>query len=78
MNPLFAGLDVSAQSCKLVVVDLEEEEIVFADSVNYDADLPAYDTENGVIRGMPESVSESDPRMWLEAVDIAVLLMPVL
>jgi xylulokinase len=70
LDALFAGLDVSTQSCKLVVIDLEGEEIVFTDSVNYDADLPAYDTENGVIRGMPEGVSESDPRMWLEAVDL--------
>lgn len=69
MDKLFAGLDVSTQSCKLVVIDCDAEEVIFVDSVNYDTDLPRYDTRNGVIQGQPEGVSESDPGMWLEAVD---------
>jgi xylulokinase len=47
---LFAGLDVSTQSCKLVVVDSKSEAVVFVDMVNYDQDLPHYNTRNGVIR----------------------------
>ena len=70
MDNLFAGLDVSTQSCKLVVIDFRAEEVVFVDSVNYDADLPGYNTRNGVIQGLPAGVSESDPHMWLEAVDL--------
>ena len=70
MEHLFAGLDVSTQSCKLVVIDIDDEEIVFVDSVNYDSDLPHYNTRNGVIQNQPEGVSESDPKMWLEAVDL--------
>ena len=66
MDKLFAGLDVSTQSCKLVVIDCDAEEVIFVDSVNYDTDLPRYDTRNGVIQGQPEGVSESDPGMWLE------------
>ncbi len=66
---LFAGLDVSTQSCKLVVIDLEKHETVFITAVNYDKDLPDYDTKNGVIQGLGEGVSESDPTMWIEAVD---------
>ena len=69
MAQLFAGLDVSTQSCKLVVIDAKDEKIVFVDSVVYDSDLPHYNTRNGVVQGQPEGVSESDPRMWLEAVD---------
>ena len=69
LDKLFAGLDVSTQSCKLVVIDTDGEEIVFVDSVNYDTDLPQYQTRNGVIQGQAEGVSESDPKMWLEAVD---------
>jgi len=67
---LFAGLDVSTQSCKLVIVDIDANAIVFVDSVNYDSDLPQYRTKNGVIQGLTEGVSESDPLMWLEAVDM--------
>jgi xylulokinase len=67
---LFAGLDVSTQSCKLVVIDDESKEILHVDTINYDNDLPNYNTKNGVIQNMPEGVSESDPKMWIEAVDI--------
>jgi len=66
---LFAGLDVSTQSTKLVVIDLHAEKVIFVNSVNYDADLPHYNTENGAIKGLGEGVSESDPRMWIEAVE---------
>jgi xylulokinase len=69
MSKLFAGLDVSTQSCKLVVIELERAEVTYVTSVNYDQDLPQYKTKDGVIQGLPEGVSEADPRMWLEAVD---------
>ena len=67
---LFAGLDVSTQGCKLVVVDAKAEDIIFVDSVNYDEDLPQYGTRNGVVQGLEEEVSESDPNMWIEAVNM--------
>lgn len=69
MSPLFAGLDVSTQSCKIVVIDDEKEDVVWVDLVSYDEDLPEFNTRGGVIQGLPEGVSESDPRMWLAAVD---------
>ncbi|MGB6864410.1 MAG: FGGY family carbohydrate kinase, partial [Candidatus Aminicenantaceae bacterium] len=64
---LFAGLDVSTQSCKLVVVDTEAEEVIYVDSVSYDVDLPKYETQNGVTQGLAPGVSESDPQMWVDA-----------
>ncbi|MDZ7374466.1 MAG: FGGY family carbohydrate kinase [candidate division KSB1 bacterium] len=69
MSKLFAGLDVSTQSCKLVVIDFDQKEVTYVTAVNYDQDLPHYGTKDGVIQGQPEGVSEADPRMWLEAVD---------
>jgi xylulokinase len=65
---LFAGLDVSTQSCKLVIINLEKK-VIYIDSINYDTDLPHYHTQNGVIQGLGEGVSESDPNMWIEAVE---------
>ena len=70
MEGLFAGLDVSTQSCKIVVIDLAEERTVHVDSVGYDEDLPHYNTSEGAVRGLEEGVSESDPRMWIEAVEL--------
>lgn len=70
MEGLFAGLDVSTQSCRIVVIDLAGQTTAYIDSVNYDEDLPHYNTSEGAVRGLEEGVSESDPRMWIEAVDL--------
>ncbi|MDZ7371948.1 MAG: xylulokinase [candidate division KSB1 bacterium] len=70
MANLFAGIDSSTQSTKLVVIDLDEKRVVFVDSVNYDRDLPKYNTKNGVIQTDQLGVSESDPNMWIEALEI--------
>lgn len=69
MEGLFAGLDVSTQSCKLVIIDLESGTTPHVDVVNYDEDLSHYNTEGGSIRDLGEGVSESDPAMWIEAVE---------
>lgn len=68
MERLFAGIDVSTQSCKLIVINPDEKQVEFVTSVNYDTDLPAYKTRNGIVQGLPEGVSESEPKMWLDAV----------
>jgi xylulokinase len=72
MERLFAGLDVSTQSCKLVVIDLDAGEVVHVDRVVYDDDLGHYGTKDGVIADAPEGVSESEPGMWVEAVEIVL------
>lgn len=71
-QPLFAGLDVSTQSCKLVVIDVDAGTVVHVDQVDYDRDLPHYGTVDGAQPGLGEGVSESNPHMWLEAVDIVL------
>ena len=67
---LFAGLDVSTQSTKLVVLNWPDADLVHVDAVHYDRDLPRFQTLNGVVQGLGEGVSESDPNMWLEAVNL--------
>ena len=69
MSLLFAGIDSSTQGCKLVVIDRDSSKLAYTDQLNYDDDLPRYNTLNGVIQGLGEGVSESDPRMWLDAID---------
>ena len=70
MNQFFAGIDVSTQSQKLIVIDLDIDSIIYSDSINYDNDLPDYKTFNGVIRNNPPGVSESDPNMWIDGLHI--------
>jgi xylulokinase len=72
MIRLFAGLDVSTQGCKLVVIDDQAGNVVHVDAVDYDRDLPEYRTSNGVIADAPEGVSESDPTMWIAAVELVL------
>ncbi|UCE07805.1 MAG: hypothetical protein JSW07_07170 [bacterium] len=69
MNSLFGGIDCSTQSCKLVIIDFDLSKIIYTDFVNYDQDLPQYNTLNGVIQDLGEGVSESDPQMWIDAID---------
>jgi xylulokinase len=67
---LFAGLDVSTQGCKLVIIDPAEGRARHVDHVDYDRDLPRYGTRQGAVPGLGDGVSESDPRMWIEAVEL--------
>lgn len=70
MPNLFAGIDSSTQSTKLVVVDIDTSKLVWVDAVNYDNDLPHYNTKNGVRQTDQVGVSESDPNMWVEALEM--------
>ena len=72
MDVLFAGLDVSTQSCKLVVLDWDSQSVIHIDTVVYDRDLPQYKTLNGVSQGEGSGISESDPHMWRDAVDLVL------
>ncbi len=70
MDKIFAGIDVSTQSAKLVLLNWAKGSIIYEDSLSYDHDLPQYGTKNGVVINKDSSISESDPKMWIEAVDI--------
>ena len=52
MEDLFAGLDVSTQGQKIVIIDLEKRSVIYSDSINYDVDLPKYNTLNGVLKAV--------------------------
>jgi len=67
---LFAGIDVSTQGCKLLILDSNKEKVVYIDSINYDQDLPHFHTQNGTLTGLKEGCSESDPHMWIEAIKV--------
>ena len=66
----YLGIDVSTQGAKLVVLDYEKREAICTEAVQYDNDLKEFGTLNGAVGGRPQGVAESDPRMWLAAVDI--------
>lgn len=70
MPHLFAGIDSSTQGTKLVIIDQNASSVIYLDQVRYDEDLPEYGTKNGVRQNCPVGVSESDPGMWIQALDV--------
>lgn len=71
-NPaaMFLGLDSSTQSLTAVIIDPATGEIVCQHSVNFGADLPQYGCPSGFIPGGADGEVHSDPRMWLDALDL--------
>ena len=70
MEDLFAGVDVSTQGQKIVIIDLEKRSVIYSDSINYDIDLPKYNTLNGVLKDTDFGVSESNPNMWIDSLHL--------
>jgi len=70
MKNLFAGIDSSTQGSKLLIIDFNSRKVIYTDGVNYDEDLPKYNTKNGVAKDGGEGVSESEPAMWIETVEL--------
>ncbi len=70
MNKLFLGIDVSTQGCKVLCIDPALSKKIYLDGLNYDKDLPGYNTLNGAARNSNAALSESNPMMWLEALQI--------
>ncbi len=66
----YLGLDVSTQGAKIVLLDIKDKRTILTEGVNFDKDLPQYDTENGTVKGLGNGVSESVPQMWIDGVRI--------
>ena len=70
MDKMFAGIDVSTQGLKFIIINLIDQVIVYNDSINYDKDLPEFQTLNGTTINQLKGVSESNPLMWIDALNI--------
>ncbi len=72
MNKLILGIDVSTQGAKVVVLDLQGKSQVYVDKINYDKDLALYGTKNGITvsKDYQKGSAESDPIMWLDALNL--------
>jgi xylulokinase len=66
------GIDASTQSCSAIVIDTERGEIVADASVSFGKDLPKYGAPSGFIAGGKEGEVHSDPRMWLDALEMVL------
>ncbi len=71
---LFLGLDSSTQSLKATVID-ESLAVVHEAVINFDSDLPAYTTSDGVHRHEDGMTVTSPTLMWVEALDLLLQRM---
>ena len=66
------GLDSSTQSCSAIVIDTQAGSIVAEASVNFGERLPHYNAPNGFIPDGANGEVHSDPRMWLDALELVL------
>ena len=64
------GIDSSTQSCSAIIIDVEQGTVVAEAAVNFGAQLPQYNTPSGFIPDGKNGEVHSDPRMWLDALEI--------
>lgn len=64
------GIDSSTQSCSAIVIDPVAGEVVAEASVNFGERLPRYGAPSGFIPDGPNGEVHSDPRMWLDALEL--------
>lgn len=64
------GLDSSTQSCSVIVIDTDTQSVVAEASVNFGERLPQYNSPSGFIPGGAHGEVHSDPRMWLDALEL--------
>lgn len=69
MSQLFLGLDCSTQSLTGIVIDYTARKIMYQESLNYDKELPQYNTTNGAYFSKDGNIVHSDPVMWVDALE---------
>lgn len=67
---MFLGLDASTQSISAIIIDPATGTVAARESINFGADLPHYNAPQGFIPGGKDGKVHSDPRMWLDALDL--------
>jgi xylulokinase len=66
----YLGLDLSTQSMSAIVIDDQDGKILCEESINFGQDLPSYNAPSGFVSGDLEGEIFSDPRMWLDALNL--------
>jgi len=70
MSDYFLGIDSSTQSLTGILIDFSSYNIIFKCSINFDDDLPQYNTQNGVYIYEEGKIVHSNPLMWVEALEV--------
>ena len=66
----YLGLDSSTQSLSALVIDTDQNKIIYEKGVNFGTDLPEYNSPNGFIENDNDLIRHADPMMWVAAIDL--------
>ena len=68
---VYLGLDLSTQSLTALAIEIAggERRVAFEESLDFDAELPQYNTRHGVLPQADPLVATSSPLMWAEALE---------
>ena len=69
MSDYFLGLDSSTQSLTGIIIDFGLGKIIRNYNINFDKDLPHFNSQNGIIISDDDKVVHSYPLMWVEALE---------
>jgi xylulokinase len=61
------GIELSTQSCKLVVLDVMSSHVIYTESFDYDNTFPEYGTRGGVLLVEDSAIRHTSPFMLIEA-----------
>lgn len=67
---LVLGLDLSTQSLSALAFDMDSGELCFSASVSFEADLPQYQSPNGVLPHENPLRHHANPLMWVDALEL--------
>ena len=65
------GIELSTQSVKTVILDLDKAAVIHTDAFEYDTALPEYETEGGVLRSRDKDIRHTSPFMLIQALEMA-------
>ncbi|MCH2175584.1 MAG: carbohydrate kinase [Lentisphaeria bacterium] len=66
----YLGLDASTQSMSCMVIDVDTNEIVYENSINFGSALPQYNSTSGFLHNEDPLIKHADPLMWVESLDL--------
>jgi xylulokinase len=73
-DALFLGFDSSTQGLKVIAIDAECR-TAYERAINFDSDLPEFETQGGVHHGDDGLTVTSPPKMWVAALDLLLQQM---
>jgi len=70
--PHYLGLDSSTQSLSALLIDTDTGKVLANRSVNFGERLAQYKSPKGFLANPDASIKQSDPLMWVEALDLVL------